>query len=68
MKGERIGRANDHRCIHGGTGEPYIRFQLFNEGRPVDPTYHLQECINFLLKLLQINLIFSYFSSVFELI
>ncbi|VDN55583.1 unnamed protein product [Dracunculus medinensis] len=45
MKGERIGRANDHRCIHGGTGEPYIRFQLFNEGRPVDPTYHLQECM-----------------------
>ena len=47
-KGERIGTAKDHRCIYrDDDGEPYLRLQLFRRGKPVDPTYHLNDCKRF---------------------
>lgn len=45
-KGERIGVASDHRCVYvDDDGEPYLRLQLFKQGRPIDPTFHLQNCM-----------------------
>ncbi|VDK61777.1 unnamed protein product [Anisakis simplex] len=44
-KGEKIGTAKDRRCVDGIDGDPYLRFQLYNKGRAIDPTYHLQECM-----------------------
>lgn len=45
-RGDRIGIAKDHRCVYvEDDGEPYIRMQLFKQGRPLDPTYHLRNCM-----------------------
>ncbi|VDN05244.1 unnamed protein product [Thelazia callipaeda] len=45
-KGERIGTARDYRCIYiDDEGDPYIRLQLFKQGRPIDPTFHLRNCM-----------------------
>ncbi|VDN17790.1 unnamed protein product [Gongylonema pulchrum] len=45
-KGQRIGVAKDHRCAYtDDDGEPYVRLQLFRQGRPIDPTYHLRDCM-----------------------
>lgn len=44
-KGERIGIAKDYRCIYADDdGDPFIRLQMFKQGRPIDPTYHLSNC------------------------
>ncbi|KAK6104705.1 hypothetical protein QQG55_17305 [Brugia pahangi] len=45
-KGERIGIAKDHRCIYADDdGDPFVRLQLFKQGRPIDPTFHLWNCM-----------------------
>lgn len=43
-KGEKIGTAKNRRCVDGVDGEPYLRLQLFRQGRAIDPTFHLQDC------------------------
>ncbi|CAG9530051.1 unnamed protein product [Cercopithifilaria johnstoni] len=45
-KGERIGIAKDHRCIYANDdSDPYVRLQLFKQGEPIDPTFHLRNCM-----------------------
>uniref|UniRef100_F1L558 Leukocyte cell-derived chemotaxin-2 n=2 Tax=Ascaris TaxID=6251 RepID=F1L558_ASCSU len=44
-KGEKIGTAKNRRCVDGVDGEPYLRLQLFRQGRAIDPTFHLQDCM-----------------------
>ncbi|VDK84615.1 unnamed protein product [Litomosoides sigmodontis] len=45
-RGDRIGTAKDHRCIYEDKGgDPYVRLQLFKQGRPIDPTFHLWNCM-----------------------
>uniref|UniRef100_A0A1I7XU61 Peptidase_M23 domain-containing protein n=1 Tax=Heterorhabditis bacteriophora TaxID=37862 RepID=A0A1I7XU61_HETBA len=45
--GEEIGKASDRNCFEDNVQrvEPYVQMKLYREGRLIDPTFHLQNCM-----------------------
>jgi len=43
--GEKIGKVGNLECFTGSDEGRFVRFQLFRQGQPVDPTSHLIDCM-----------------------